>query len=97
MPPHPLTKFGIRRYYYNEPKFSGVSSRNILPETMNVKYVKNLDEHKSIEAHWIALYVNDDNVIYLDNFEIKHILKEIKRFIGNKNIKTDIYKMQAKD
>ena len=97
MPPHPLTKFGIRRYYYNEPKFSGVSSRNILPETMNVKDVKNLDEHKSIEAHWIALYVNDDNVIYLDNFEIKHILKKIKRFIGNKNIKTDIYKMQAKD
>ena len=28
-------------------------------------YVINLDEHKSIGTHWIALSVNGDNVTYL--------------------------------
>ena len=28
----------------------------------------NLDELKSIGNHWIALYVNDNNVIYFDSF-----------------------------
>ena len=29
-------------------------------------YVKNLDEFRSIENHWIALYVNGNNIIYFD-------------------------------
>ena len=28
MPPHPLTNFGIRKYYQNKPKFVGVKKRN---------------------------------------------------------------------
>ena len=32
MPPHPLTKFEIQKYYKNEPKFNGVFSRNNLPK-----------------------------------------------------------------
>ena len=43
-----------------------------------------LDEFKSIGTHWIALYVNGNNVIYLDRFGVEHIPKEIKKFIGNK-------------
>ena len=70
MPSHPLTCFGIWKYYQNEPKFNGAYSRNNLPKIKDVTYVINLDEHKSIEAHRIAIYVNDDNVIYLDNLNI---------------------------
>ena len=32
MPPHPLTNFEIQKYYYNEPRFNGVFSRNNLPK-----------------------------------------------------------------
>ena len=32
---------------------------------------------------------------YLDSFAVDHIPKEIKKLIGNKNIKTDIYRIQA--
>ena len=37
MPPHPLTNFKIQRYYEKEPKFSGVYSRNNLPETKHTQ------------------------------------------------------------
>ena len=32
----------------------------------------------------MALYVNGNNVIYFDSFGVEHILKEIKKFKGNK-------------
>ena len=35
MLPYSLTNFEIQRYYQNEPKFNGVSSRNYLPKTKN--------------------------------------------------------------
>ena len=60
-------------------------------------YVVNLDEYKSIGIHWIILYVNDNNVIYFDSFEVEHIPKEIKKFIGNKNIITNNYRLQSYD
>ena len=48
-------------------------------------YVINLDECQSIGTHWIALYVNAENVTYFNNFGVEHIPEEIKKFIGNKN------------
>ena len=36
-------------------------------------------------------------MIYFDSFGVKHIPKEIKKFIGNKNIITNIYRIQAYD
>ena len=41
--------------------------------------------------------MNGDNVTYFDSFGIKHNLKEIEKFIGNRNIKTNIYRIQAND
>ena len=32
------------------------------------KYVLNLDKYKYIGAHWIILYVNDDNVKYFSSY-----------------------------
>ena len=44
----------------------------------------------------MALYVNDENVKYFNNsFGVEHIAKEIKKFRGSKNIKTNIYRIQA--
>ena len=86
MPPHPLTNFEIQKYYQNEPKFNDVYSRNNLPKVKDGAYVINLDDYKSIGTHWIALYVNDNNIIYFDSFGVEHIPKKIKRFIGKKDI-----------
>ena len=67
MLPHPLTNFKIQNYYQNEPIFSGIYLRNNLPKIKDEAHVTNLDEFKSIRTHWIALYVNGENVIYLDS------------------------------
>ena len=40
--------------------------------------------------------MNCDNVTYFDSFGVKHIPKEMKKFIGNKNIK-HIFRIQAFD
>ena len=40
---------------------------------------------------------NNNNVIYFDSFEVEHISKEIKAFIKNKNIQTNIFRVQAYD
>ena len=50
---------------------------------------------KSIGTHWIALYVNSNNIIYFDSFKVEHIPKEIKKFRGNENLTTHIYRIQA--
>ena len=43
----------------------------------------------------MALYMNGKNVTYFDSFGVDHIPKEIKKFIGNKNFITNIYRIQA--
>ena len=86
MLPHPLTNFELQKYYKNKPKFDSVYSRNNLPKIKEGAYVINLDEHKSIQTHWIALYVNGNKVKYFDSFGVEHIPKEIKKLIGNKNM-----------
>ena len=39
--------------------------------------------------------MNDNNVTYFDSFGVKYIPKEIKKLIGNKNIITNIHRIQA--
>ena len=36
-----------------------------------------------------------NKVIYFDSFGVEHIPEEIKKFIGNKNIKANIFRVQA--
>ena len=103
MPPCPLTNLGTQKYYQNEPKFNGVYSINNLPKIKDGVYVINLDEYESIGTHWIALYVNGNNrrasfvAIHFDSLGVEHVPKEIKKFKGNKNVITNIYRIQAYD
>ena len=78
MPPHPLTNFEMLKYYQNEPKFNGVYSRNNLSKMRDGAYLINLNDCKSIGTHWIALFVNNNNVTYFDSFGVDHIPKEIE-------------------
>ena len=97
MPFHPLTNFEIQKYYQNQPKFNDLYSRNNLPKIKDGVYVINLDEFKSIGTHWMALYLNTKNITYFDSFGVEHDPKEIRKFIGNKYVKTNIYRIQAYD
>ena len=38
-----------------------------------------------------------DEVTYFDSIGVEHIPQEIKKFMGNKNIKANIYRVQAND
>ena len=82
-------------YYQNQPKFNGVCLRSNLPKIMDGAYVINLDEFKLIETHWIVLYANDNNIIYFESFGVGRIPEKSKDFIGNKNIMTNVYRIQA--
>ena len=94
------------KYYKNKSRFNGVYSSNNLPNKIkDGAYVINLDEYSDIGTHWIALWVNINDVTYFDSFGVEHIPKEIKTFINrplssasqNKNIKTNIFRIQAYD
>ena len=94
---HPLTNFDIKKYFHYGPRFNGVYSRDNLPKIKDGAYVINLHEYSDIGTHWLALYVQNNDVTYFDSFGVEHIPKEIKTFIGNKNIKTNIFRIQAYD
>ena len=87
---HFLTNFEIQRHCQNETWFNNFSRNNLL-KIKDGTYVINLDEYKSVGTLSIALYVNGNNVTCFDTFGVEYILKEIKKFIGTKNITTSIY------
>ena len=58
-------------------------------------YVINLDENKDTGTHWIPLFRMKNEVVCFDSFGVEHIVEEIKKIIGNKNIKANIYCIQA--
>ena len=61
-----------------------------------IKMVKSF-ENSGIGTHWVALYVHNNNASYFDSFRVEHIPKEMKTFINNKNIKTNIFRIQSYD
>ena len=45
-----------------------------------------------MQAHIGLLYfVKKTEIVYFDSLGVEHIPEEIKEFIGNKNIKTNIF------
>ena len=41
------------------------------------------------------MYAQNNNVTYFDSFDVEDIVKEMKAFISNKNIKANIFRIQA--
>ena len=103
IPPHSLTNLEIQKSYKNELIFNGVYSRDNSSKIKDGAYIINLDEYSDIGIHWVALYVQNNNVTHFDSFGVEHISKEIKAFINNNNnknnnnIKTNIFRIQAYD
>ena len=96
IPPHPLTNFEIQKCYQNQPRFTGVYSRDNLPKRIkDGAYVINLDEYADVGTHWIVSYCRNIEITYFDSFGVEHVPKEIENFIGRKNIKTNIFRIQA--
>ena len=58
-------------------------------------YVINLEEYADVGTHWIALFCNRSEIVYLDSFGVEHVSEEIKKFVGNKNIIANIFRVQA--
>ena len=96
IPPHPLTNFGIQKYYQNEHRFNGVYSGDNLPKKIKEgAYVINLGEYADIDTNWIALYNSNIAMIFFDKFGVKHVPIETEKLIGHKNIKTIIFRIQT--
>ena len=58
-------------------------------------YGVKFDEYADAGRHCIVLYVADYEIIHFDSFGIKHVPKEIEKFIGHKNIKANIFRIQS--
>ena len=70
-----------------------------IPETIflkkDVAYVINLDEYADVGTPWIALFCNRSKIVYFNSFGVEHVPEGIKGFVGNKNIITNIFGVQA--
>ena len=73
MPSHPLTNLEIQKYYRNDSRFNGIYSRDNLSTIKDGAYVTNLDEYSHIRTHWVAFYVQNNNVTYSDSFGVEYI------------------------
>ena len=96
MPPHPLTNFEIQKYYQNEPRFNGVFSKDNLPKRIkDGAYVIDLDEYANTGMHWIALFCNKNEIVCFNSFGVEHVPEEIEKFLGNRNLVANIFRIQA--
>ena len=43
----------------------------------------------------LLYFVKKNEIVYFDSFGVEHIPEQIKEFIGNKNIKGNIFRIQA--
>ena len=96
MLPHPLRNFQIQKYYQNQPWFNSVYSRNNFPEKIkDATYLINLDEYAYVGTHGVSSFCRRSEIVYFDSFAFEHVPEEIKKFIGNKNIKANIFRVKA--
>ena len=73
------------------------SRNNLSNKIKKGAYVINLDEYKNTGTHWVSLFVKPKYAVYFDSFGVEHIPKEINKFIGNNNSKSNIFRRQAYD
>ena len=73
-----------------------------LPKIKDGLYVINFNEYESKRTHWIALYMNSDGVTSnvvtcFDSFGVEHIPRKTKKSTGNRNLTTNIFRIQTYD
>ena len=66
-----------------------------LKEIKDGAYVIKLDEYADVGTHWIALFCKRRKIVYFDSFDVEHAFEEIKEFIGNNNIKVNMFRVQS--
>ena len=67
---------------------------NTIPLKKKIKdgaYIINLDEYANVDTYWTALSCKKNEIFYVNSFGVEYIPEEIKEFIENKNIKTNIF------
>ena len=70
------------------------SRNNLANKIKKGAYIINLDEYENTGTHWVALFVKPKYTVYFDSFGIEHIPNEINKFIGNNDIKSNIFRIQ---
>ena len=102
MLPHPLTNFEIIIQVLSKRSIIKMNQDLIvfILETTCLKikdgaYVINLDEYAGVGTHWVALLCKRNEIVYFDYFSVECTSEEIEKFIGNKNIKSNIFQVQA--
>ena len=45
--------------------------------------------------NWIALFCNKNEIVCFNSFGVEHVPEEIKKSVRNKNIITNIFRVQA--
>ena len=58
-------------------------------------YIIKLNEYSDVGKHWIALFCTEIENIYFGSFGVEHVPKEIEKFIGHKNMKTNTFRIQS--
>ena len=71
------------------------SKNNLHKKIKDGAYVVNPHEYGDVGTHWIALFCNRNKIVYFDSFCLEHVPEEIKEFVGNKNRKANIFRVQA--
>ena len=98
MPPHLLTNYEIQQYYQNEKSLMVFFFRKSLPEKIkDGDYIINPDECAEVGIDWIALFCSRNEIVFFDSFGVEHVPEEIKEFNWNKNMKANIFRIQAND
>ena len=88
MPPHPLKKIEMQKYYQDEPKSNGIFSRNNLPKKAeDGACVINLDEYADVWTHWIALFFNRSETFISIVLVLNMFLKKLHNLLGLKTSK----------
>ena len=52
------------------------------------------DDKLGSGTHWVAIFVKKNEVIYFDSFGVEYTPEEVLNFVGNKTIKTNLFRIQ---
>ena len=83
----------ITKYFYYEPRFNGVYSRDNLPRIKDGAYVINLNDKKVKEHIGFHLLLTEILLLYFDSFEIEYIPHKVLNKIKDKSITHNIFRI----